>query len=161
MSDSWIFEGKDESDTERLGFALASVLPNSAIIGLIGPLGAGKTRLVQSIAKAFGVQDGIVASPTFVLLHEYEGELPIFHFDAYRLRDAEEFLNIGAEEYFARPGWSIIEWADRVATCLPGQRLEIAIEPQGEATRRFSITASGALYQEALTKLRRHLLAQQ
>src|SRR5688500_2638347 len=93
-----------EADTERLGKALASVLPDPAIVALNGTLGAGKTRLVQALAVALGVDRHECISPTFVLIHEYAGRLPIYHFDAYRLRDEDEFLELGAEEYFERPG---------------------------------------------------------
>src|SRR5690349_15184638 len=88
-------ELRDESATDAFGKALAAVLPISAVVGLIGPLGAGKTRLVQAIARAAAVKDGVVASPTFVLVHEYQGRVPIFHFDAYRLAKPEEFLGLG------------------------------------------------------------------
>ena len=63
-------------------------------------------------------------SPTFLLIHEYEGPVPIYHFDTYRLRDDDEFLRLGPEEYFERLGWTFIEWADRVERCLPSDRLE-------------------------------------
>ncbi len=141
MNDSFIVEVADERGTLALGESLAAVLPRNCVIALIGPLGAGKTRLVQAVAQAAEVEEGIVASPTFVLVHEYAGRVPIFHFDAYRLRGAEEFLALGPEEYFARDGWSIIEWGDRVSSALPEERLEIAIEPTGDTVRRFTIRA--------------------
>ncbi len=147
MNDSFILDVADERGTLALGESLAAVLPRNCVIALIGPLGAGKTRLVQAVALAAEVEEGIVASPTFVLVHEYAGRVPIFHFDAYRLRGAEEFLALGPEEYFARDGWSIIEWGDRVSSALPEERLEIAIEPTGDTVRRFTIRALGALTQ--------------
>src|SRR5262245_34282399 len=104
----------DESETDTLGRCLAEILPAGAVVALIGPLGAGKTRLVRSICRAVGVEDGVVASPTFVLVHEYEGRLPIYHFDAYRLRNEQEFQALGPDEYFSSDGWSFVEWADRV-----------------------------------------------
>jgi tRNA threonylcarbamoyladenosine biosynthesis protein TsaE len=136
----------DESLTVRLGSALATLLPPTATIALIGPLGAGKTRLVQAVAEAAGVGAGIVASPTFVLVHEYAARSPIFHFDVYRLRDEDEFLALGPEEYFAREGWTFVEWADRMATCLPTERLEIEIVPLNATTRRFELRAIGDEY---------------
>ncbi len=143
----------DELLTEQLGRALAATLPSTAVVALIGPLGAGKTKLVQSIADASGVASGVVASPTFVLVHEYEGRIPIFHFDIYRLRDEDEFLALGPEEYFDREGWSFIEWADRVASCLPAERLEIEIEPVGPTARKFTLRAVGSAYCETLSRL--------
>jgi tRNA threonylcarbamoyladenosine biosynthesis protein TsaE len=152
MNDFTIGPG-DESLTERLGRALAASLPPTATIALIGPLGAGKTRLVQAVAEAAGVGAGTVASPTFVLVHEYAGRAPIFHFDVYRLRDEDEFLALGPEEYFAREGWTFVEWADRVKDCLPSDRLEIEIKLTGPKVRQFLIRASGERYQDAIDRL--------
>ncbi len=138
-----IFEVSTEDETDRFANALALSLPPSSVVGLIGPLGAGKTRLVQAVARAVGIDDGVVASPTFVLIHEYEGRVPIFHFDAYRLKNADEFVNLGPEEYFSRPGWSFVEWADRVSEFLPPERLDIVIEPTGLTSRRFTLQPLG------------------
>lgn len=136
----FIFTAKNESDTECLGAAIANVLPTGTVVALIGPLGAGKTRLVQSVAAALGVAPGTVTSPTFVLVNEYTGgRLPVYHFDTYRLKDDDEFLNLGPEEYFDSAGFTFVEWADRVAALLPFERLEITIEPTSETERRFSI----------------------
>ena len=94
--------------------------------------------MIQAIAAAAGVDPQLVVSPTFVLIHEYAGRVPIYHCDAYRLRDADEFLRLGADEYFGAGGWTLIEWADRVPSALPADRLEIRIEPTGPTVRRFS-----------------------
>src|SRR4051812_18617926 len=134
------FLANSELDTERLGTALASVLPPGTVIALIGPLGAGKTRLVQAVATALGVPPGRVTSPTFVLVNEYTGgRLPVYHFDTYRLRDDDDFLNLGPEEYFDSNGITFIEWADRVATLLPADRLEITIDVTSETQRRITL----------------------
>lgn len=153
------FEAADERGTVFLGSSLAAVLPRQCVVALVGPLGAGKTRLVQAVAQAAGIDEGIVASPTFVLVHEYAGRAPIFHFDAYRLRSADEFLALGPEEYFARQGWCFVEWGDRVIAALPQERLEIDIEPTGPTARRFIIRALGEPYQSVLAELNRHLAA--
>ena len=123
------FIAADESQTAAFGRALAAVLPLGAVVGLCGPLGAGKTRLVQAVAEAAGVDPHLVLSPTFVLIHEYRGGVPIYHFDAYRLRDDDEFLQLGPQEYFDGEGWSFVEWADRVRSLLPPERLEIRNHP--------------------------------
>lgn len=134
------FTAHDEHDTDRLGAALAAVLPQGTVIGLIGTLGAGKTRLVQAVAAALGVPRANVTSPTFVLVNEYTGgRLPVYHFDTYRLKDDDEFLNLGPDEYFDGNGLTFVEWADRVEGLLPATRVEIAIEPTGETVRQFSI----------------------
>lgn len=113
------------------------------MVALIGTLGAGKTRLVQGVAAALGVQRSDVTSPTFVLINEYSGRLPIYHFDAYRLRDDDEFLALGPDEYFESAGVTFVEWADRVPACLPDDRLEIHCRATGQQEREFQITARG------------------
>src|SRR3954454_5259523 len=132
------FSANDEHDTRRLGAAIANVLPSGIVVSLIGPLGAGKTRLVQAVASALGVAPGAVTSPTFVLVNEYlGGRMPVYHFDTYRLKNDDEFLNLGPDEYFDSAGITFVEWADRVAALLPKDRLEIAIDPVSETERRF------------------------
>lgn len=139
------FIAKSEHDTERLGVALASVLPPGTVIGLVGPLGAGKTRLVQAVATALGMPAGRVTSPTFVLVNEYRGgRLPIYHFDTYRLKDGDEFLNLGPDEYFDSAGLSFVEWADRVTDLLPPDRLEVSINPVSETERQLTLRGTSA-----------------
>ena len=135
-------EIKSEQETIALGARLAEVLKPGAVISLIGPLGAGKTRLVQAIATALGATEEIT-SPTFVLVNEYlSGRLPIYHFDAYRLRDDDEFVELGPEEYFvghARggPGLTFVEWGDRVENCLPPDAITLHIEVLDGERRRI------------------------
>jgi tRNA threonylcarbamoyladenosine biosynthesis protein TsaE len=157
MSEPIIFTALDEAGTETLGRALAEVLPDATVVALCGTLGAGKTRLVQAIVAASGFDRRHVVSPTFVLIQEYAARRPIYHFDAYRLRDEDEFLQLGAEEYFERPGLSLVEWADRVEHCLPSERIEVRIEVTGDRTRRFAIEAIGTRHQGALAALERQL----
>ena len=118
-------------------------LPDGTTVALCGTLGAGKTRLVQAIAEAAGVDRRDVLSPTFVLIQEYHGRRTIYHIDAYRLRDEDEFLALGPEEYFDGDGLVLVEWADRVERCLPKDRIEIHIEVTGPQSRRFEIIALG------------------
>jgi tRNA threonylcarbamoyladenosine biosynthesis protein TsaE len=135
------FISNSEADTDRLGEALAAALPPSTVVALIGTLGAGKTRLVQAVAAAIGVPRENVTSPTFVLVNEYkDGRLPIYHFDTYRLKDDDEFLNLGPDEYFDSNGLTFVEWADRVADLLPAERIEITIEVVGDTARRITIS---------------------
>jgi tRNA threonylcarbamoyladenosine biosynthesis protein TsaE len=147
------FIAKSLADTERLGAALAAALPSSTTVALIGTLGAGKTRLVQAVAAALGVPREAATSPTFVLVNEYRGRLPVYHFDAYRLRDQEEFLDLGPEEYFESDGITFVEWADRVAECLPTDRIEIRCEAVGENSRRFVISATSPKLEKAVRAL--------
>src|SRR5207237_3531136 len=109
-------------------------------------LGAGKTTLVRAIAIALGVEPRLIASPTFALVHEYPGRWPVYHFDAYRLSSVAEFVGLGVDEYFHGDGVCLIEWADRVAACLPAEHLWITIGVTGEMTRRLEITARGERY---------------
>jgi len=139
------FYANNEHDTEKLGAALAAVLPPGTVIALIGTLGAGKTRLVQAVADGMGVAPGKVTSPTFVLVNEYTGgRMPIYHFDTYRLRDEDEFLALGPDEYFESNGITFVEWADRVAELLPEERLIIEIEVASVTARAITITGTSA-----------------
>lgn len=148
--ESFSFIAESESDTERLGIALAAELPAGTTVALIGTLGAGKTRLVQAVAAALGVPRDAATSPTFVLVNEYRGRRPVYHIDAYRLRDEDEFIELGPEEYFESDGLTFIEWADRVAGCLPTEHVEIQCEPAGETKRKFTLIATSQTLRLAL-----------
>jgi tRNA threonylcarbamoyladenosine biosynthesis protein TsaE len=152
-----LFVARDLSDTDRLGAALAQVLPASSVISLVGTLGAGKTYLVQALASALGVARESVVSPTFVLCQEYQGSKKIVHVDAYRLRDEDEFLELGPQEWFESEGLTLIEWADRVESCLPVERLEIRIEVLPADARQFEMHAFGGSMVAALDALRASL----
>ncbi len=147
------FHAFDEDDTQRLGKLLARALPSTATIALHGTLGAGKTRLVQALAAGCGVPAGEVTSPTFVLCQPYHADRTLYHLDAYRVRDLDEFLELGVEEYFAGPGITLIEWAERVADCLPREKLEVHIEITGELCRKFTLVAHGAALEQMLEQL--------
>ncbi len=149
-----IYTADSEAATAALGHALARALPPGTTVALCGTLGAGKTRLVQAIAEALGVNRRDVVSPTFVLMQEYHGQRTIYHIDAYRLRDDDEFQQLGPDEYFESDGLVLIEWAERVEHSLPREHVEICIEVTGEQSRRFTIRAVGRQYDEVLRHLR-------
>ena len=132
-----------EQDTDRLGAALASSIAPNRVIGLIGGLGAGKTRLCRGIAEALGVDPGAIASPTYVLIHEYEGTIPVYHFDAYRLDGPDAFDAIGAADYFEAGGLCLIEWADLVLDRLPPDAWLIRIATTGPSSRSVTIEGPG------------------
>lgn len=151
------FDSHGESDTNRLGRAIAAALRPGDVLALIGPLGAGKTRLVQAVAAALGCEDQLVNSPTFVLIQEYDGPLPLFHIDAYRLKGSDEFLEIGGDEILSASGACLIEWADRVADVLPADVLRVEIEVTGESSRSFRLSASGPRSAALLADVRTRL----
>jgi tRNA threonylcarbamoyladenosine biosynthesis protein TsaE len=153
------FISHQEADTDRLGRALARVLTPGSVVALNGTLGAGKTRLVQALAEALEIDRATVVSPTFVLVQEHVGRLPLFHFDAYRLRDDDEFLELGPEEYFSAGGITVIEWAERVVDCLPADRLEIQINVMQDESRQFLLSAFGTEYEQQLKSLMELLAA--
>lgn len=141
--EEYIFEAADLDDTDRLGRALADTLPAGAVIALLGTLGAGKTRLVQAVAAGLGIDRELVVSPTFVLLQQYAGRRTVYHLDAYRLQDDDEFLQLGPEEFFDAGGLTFIEWADKVERCLPADHVTIEIHVTGAISRQFSIRWQG------------------
>ena len=124
-------------------------------MALIGTLGAGKTRLVQAVATALGVPPGDVTSPTFVLVNEYrQGRMPIYHFDTYRLKDEDEFMSLGPEEYFDADGLSFVEWGDRVEHLLPEDHVEIELEVTGDTTRRATLLGTTNELENAIESIR-------
>lgn len=112
----------------RIGRSLGAAAGPGMLIALIGPLGAGKTQLTKGIAEGLGVTD-VVNSPTFVLMSEHPGRLPLYHVDAYRLGDPEEAWAAGLLDDRQADGVTVIEWADRLDGWLPDDRLEITLNP--------------------------------
>ena len=134
----------DLEATHALGVSLGARLFEGAVIALEGGLGAGKTHLVRGIAEGVGVPDlRVVTSPTFVLIQEYHGRLPLYHFDAYRLPSPEAFLALGAAELLEGEGACVVEWADLVDSCLPAERLRIVLRVTGEHSRQAVMVAHG------------------
>jgi tRNA threonylcarbamoyladenosine biosynthesis protein TsaE len=141
--------------TAAFGHRLGSLLWPGAVVALVGELGAGKTHLARAVAEGLGVADGrVVTSPTFVLVQEYQGRLPIFHFDAYRLHSEAEFAELGADEYFQAGGVCLVEWADRVSGGLPPEHLSVTLEVIAETARRAIVEARGEPYAALLEMLR-------
>jgi len=153
------FTALSEEDTDRLGAALAEALPAGTTVALCGTLGSGKTRLVQAIVRAYGVPPEDVTSPTFVLCQEYHGRRTVFHLDAYRIADDDEFLELGPEEYFQSSHITIIEWADRVERCLPDERIQINADVTGSCSRDFEIIAIGETFKDVVDKLNSTLVS--
>lgn len=144
----------DEAATARLAGMLAKVLPPRVMIALNGTLGAGKTHLVRDVVAALGGEREEVVSPTFVLCQHYQcGDRRVHHLDAYRMKDDDEFLELGVEELFESDAITFVEWAERVEDCLPDDRLEISIEVAGETARRFRFETQDATLAERLGSL--------
>src|SRR5215468_8629155 len=143
----------DLAATEALGRRLGSLLFPGAVVALVGPLGAGKTHLTRAVAEGLGLADGrAVSSPTFVLIQEYRARLPVYHFDAYRLRGEGEFFDLGAHEYLDGDGVCLVEWADRVPGCLPAEHLRITLTVTGESSRRALLEGRGEIYEKLIAE---------
>lgn len=140
--------GMSEAGTEALGARLADSLFPGAFIALYGDLGAGKTTLARAVAKRLGIAH--LTSPTFTIVREYAGRLPLFHFDAYRLSSADELYDIGYDDYVARRGIIMMEWCENVADALPSERLEIHITGSGDVPRNIELEAHGIIYEALL-----------
>ena len=137
------FVSNSPEETLTFGERLGRLVRPGDVLCLNGPLGAAKTLLTKGIARGAGVADTrIVTSPTFTLINEYEGRLPIYHADAYRLRDARELLDLGIEECLFGSGVCIIEWADRVASCLPAERLDFTLTHLAPHKRKIATRRS-------------------
>ena len=128
-------------DTEAAGAALAARLKPGDVVALTGELGAGKTCFTQGLARGLGVR-GHVMSPTFVLIHEYRGRLPVHHVDAYRTESLTELLDLGLEELFASDGVTVVEWADKLTPLLPAHTIHVHIEGVGDEPRDITIRTS-------------------
>lgn len=124
------------AETVQLGREIGQKLIPHDILALSGPLGAGKTTLIQGIAEGLGVAD-YVTSPTFILINEYPGRLPFYHIDLYRLEDAAQIEELGISEYFEKDGVVVIEWAERLGLLLPKNAKRIEIEVLNENQRKI------------------------
>ena len=140
-----------EQQTEDLGRRLVRALPVPSFVALYGDLGAGKTALVRGMGAETGTSE--VRSPTFTIVHEYDTEPKLIHFDAYRLADAEELFAIGFEEYLAEHAIIVLEWAERVPEALPKDRLDVFLEGSGEEARILRLEPHGSAYESVVEGL--------
>lgn len=129
-------------DTEAVGKYLGSLAVPGDIFCLFGDLGAGKTCLARGVARGLGVEEP-VTSPTFTLINEYQGRIPLYHMDVYRLEGAADMEDLGYEEYFYGDGVTLLEWAGRVKKVLPDERLDIYIEQVNGEENARKITFEG------------------
>lgn len=147
------FISNSPKDTEKLGYKLGKALKSGDIICLLGDLGAGKTALTKAIAKGLGIDD-YVTSPTFTIINEYNGRLPLYHFDVYRLMSIDELYDLGYEEYFYSNGITIIEWADKIEEILPEDTINIHINRTlNQNEREIIFTGKGKRFNQIIKEL--------
>ncbi len=143
----------DAAATRALGERLGAAATAGDVIALVGPLGAGKTELARGIARGLDVV-GPVSSPTFVLVAEHEGRLPLFHVDGYRLAGPEDAFAAGLLDERGVEGVTVVEWAERLEVALPAGRLEIRIDGSGDDPRTLACRATDARHARLLEALR-------
>ncbi|MFQ6672621.1 MAG: tRNA (adenosine(37)-N6)-threonylcarbamoyltransferase complex ATPase subunit type 1 TsaE [Candidatus Tectimicrobiota bacterium] len=150
---------KSPEATGRIGAALGSVLQPGDVLCLVGPLGAGKTCLVQGIVKgAHPDASGPVRSPSFTLIAEYPGPVPIYHIDLFRLHGLPGDREVGVEELLGGPGCCLIEWADRSPQWMPAERLDVELTITGPRERHLHLTPRGQGWIAREEKLHRAVL---
>ncbi len=145
------FHLKTLSETADFASLLAKLAIAGDVICLSGDLGAGKTALTQQIAKGLEVPDSCyVTSPTFSILQEYPGRIPLYHFDFYRLSDETEVEDLGFEEFFYLSGLCVIEWSERAGSLIPNTRLLLKMTIEDESSRRVEIDFGSGTWEERL-----------
>ncbi|OGW49622.1 MAG: tRNA (adenosine(37)-N6)-threonylcarbamoyltransferase complex ATPase subunit type 1 TsaE [Nitrospirae bacterium RBG_19FT_COMBO_58_9] len=155
----WELVSSSHQQTDRLGQALGRTLRGGETIALYGPLGAGKTALVRGIAQGLGASPATVTSPTFVVIHEYQGRLPLAHMDWYRIRSLHELESTGLIEYFSGQTVTAIEWADKGLALLPQDRIDITLTHRAAQSRPIQLRATGPASDTVLAEARRTHLA--
>lgn len=137
-------------ETMRFGQELARHLKAGDILCLSGDLGSGKTTLVKGIAKGLKIKESDVISPTFVLMNIYDGRLPLYHFDFYRLDDIKEIAAIGCDEFLYGNGVAVIEWAERLGELMPEERLDVHLHYGNQSERVIALTPKGDRYKRLM-----------
>ena len=127
-----------EKETEAAGAALARTLKPGDVVALRGGIGAGKTAFVRGLASGLHIS-GRVTSPTFAIVNEYEGAIPLFHFDMYRLGGPEELFDIGWDDYLQRGGICAVEWSENIERALPSQSVIVSLVRTGDNRREITI----------------------
>lgn len=130
-------------ETFQIGYQLGLEVCSPSVICFFGDLAAGKTTFIKGlITAAAQVDPSIIQSPTFTYLHIYEGSKTVYHFDLYRLRDTDEFLSMGFDEYFELDGICCLEWSERIIDCLPRDHIRVILSHLGEDQRLIHIITS-------------------
>jgi len=144
---------RSPEQTQEFGTRLGKIARPGDVILLVGKLGAGKTCLTQGIAWGLGIDD-YAASPSFVLVRELYGRLPLYHLDFYRLENLAEIAELGLDEYFYGQGVSVVEWAEKALSLLPPENLLIEMEYTSDNERRLELKPSGKRYREMVAQLK-------
>lgn len=141
-------------ETVRWGERLGRLLDTGDFIALTGDLGSGKTQFARGVAAGLAVAPGVpVTSPTYTLVNIYEGRLPLYHFDLYRLGGDNDVAELGFEEYFYGTGVCLVEWAERLQGEMPGERLDVSFTHGGGDERRLEFVPWGERYEQLLREL--------
>ncbi len=143
--------------TEHLGEALGSLLEPGDLICLYGDLGSGKTHFSFGIAMGLEVRERYITSPTFTLVNIYQGRMPFYHIDLYRLKGPSELENVGLDEYVDSDGATVIEWAERADDELPEERLSVYFSHVNERSREIGFLAEGERYGKLLAGLKQRV----
>ena len=139
---------RSAKETRAIGQQLASVLKAGDVVLLDGDLGAGKSELARGVARGLGIE-GAVPSPSFTILNAYdEGRIPLYHFDWYRIEDANEIYEMGMEEQLSGDGVALIEWSTKAEECVPPKHMKITLQPVDENTREITFETFGGFHFE-------------
>jgi tRNA threonylcarbamoyladenosine biosynthesis protein TsaE len=149
--EEWSLMTDSTDETMKLAEKLAEVVQPGDVITLEGDLGAGKTSFTKGFAKGLGVKR-VVNSPTFTIIKEYKGRIPLYHMDVYRMEDETE--DLGLEEYFYGEGVSVVEWPSMILSQLPEDRMVISLFRTGETNRKITFQSTGTRSSELLKELR-------
>jgi tRNA threonylcarbamoyladenosine biosynthesis protein TsaE len=140
-------------ETQDFGARLGELARPGDVLLLVGELGAGKTCLTQGIARGLGIKE-YAASPSFVVVRELYGRLPLYHMDFYRLENLEEIADLGLDDYFYGQGVSVVEWADKGLSLLPAEHLLVEMSYLSDTGRRLKLKARGKRYRQLVAELK-------
>ncbi len=145
---------KSPEETKNLGKEVSKLTKPGDLLAFYGELGAGKTCFIQGISQGLKVKD-YVTSPSFTIMNEYQGKIPIYHFDLFRLDNDEDILELGYEEYFYGEGLTVIEWAEKIEQLLPKEHLKVDIKFKDRYQRTISFISQGDRFNKFLEELNR------
>ena len=148
-------QSQSTSETIRIGKQIGSQLHPGDVVALVGELGTGKTHFIKGLASGAGVKRSrYITSPSFTLIHEYQGKITFYHIDLFRLKTEKEAEGLGLEEYFQGGGITAVEWADKIPTLLPEEILCVHIRYTGKNARLIEIIGKGDRYKSLIENLK-------